>query len=164
MWRVAPMVRIDERAPAGPVPDGREAAAEVDPVADPDDVLDRPVGGEGRQGLVRQRVGGLGEEQQREEARDQEEARAHSRASLPASAPAVKAAGPIAGCVSVCDMSAKRGIGSRQTWAVAAWIVLAALALTGIALNDVSIMLGAGGATLSALRFGFFPASAAGRP
>ncbi len=61
-------------------------------------------------------------------------------------------------------MSAKRGSGSRQIWTVAAWLALAAMAATAIALDDVSIAIGTGVAAIWALCFGFFPASAADRP
>jgi hypothetical protein len=60
-------------------------------------------------------------------------------------------------------MSTRRRIGGRQIWTVAAWFAIAALAVAGIALNDVSVAIGAGVAAAWALCFGFFPASAADR-
>jgi uncharacterized membrane protein YcaP (DUF421 family) len=60
-------------------------------------------------------------------------------------------------------MSAKRGIGSRQIWTLAAWLALAALAVVAIVSNDVSIAIGVGVAAVWALCFGFFPAAAGDR-
>jgi hypothetical protein len=60
-------------------------------------------------------------------------------------------------------MGAKRRIGSRQLWTVAAWLVIAALAVTGVVLEDVSIAIAAGVAAGWALCFGFFPAPTADR-
>jgi hypothetical protein len=60
-------------------------------------------------------------------------------------------------------MSARGRIGSRQIWTVVAWLAVSALAVAGIALNDVSIAIGAGVAAVWALCFGFFPAAAADR-
>jgi hypothetical protein len=60
-------------------------------------------------------------------------------------------------------MSARERIGSRRFWTVAAWLAIAALGVMGMALNDVSIVIGAGVAAVWALCFGFFPARAAGR-
>lgn len=61
-------------------------------------------------------------------------------------------------------MSVKRAADSRRTWTVAAWCAIAALAVIGIALNDVSIAIGVGVAAVWALCFGFFPRSAVDRP
>jgi hypothetical protein len=60
-------------------------------------------------------------------------------------------------------MSAESRIGSRRTWAVVAWLAIAALAVTGIVLNDVSIAIGAGVAAAWALCCGFFRAPAVDR-
>ncbi len=60
-------------------------------------------------------------------------------------------------------MDPKQQLRSRQIWTVAAWLAIAALALIGIALNDVSIGIAAGVAAIWALCFGFFPASTAGQ-
>lgn len=54
-------------------------------------------------------------------------------------------------------MSAEREKGSRQIWTAVTWFALAALAVTGILLEDVSIAIGVGVAAVCALRFGFFP-------
>ena len=69
--------RVERRAATRRVPDGREVAAQVDPVAHPDDVLHRAAGDQCGQRLVRERVCGLGNEQQREDARQQGEATGH---------------------------------------------------------------------------------------
>jgi hypothetical protein len=61
-------------------------------------------------------------------------------------------------------MDARRRIGSRRIWTVAGWLAVLALAVTGIALHDVSIAIGAAVAAVWALCFGFFPAPAADRP
>jgi hypothetical protein len=60
-------------------------------------------------------------------------------------------------------MSARRRISKRQLWTVAAWVVIATLAVTGVLLEDVSIAIAAGVAAAWALCFGFFPAPAADR-
>jgi hypothetical protein len=48
-------------------------------------------------------------------------------------------------------------------WSVAAWIAIAALAVTGIVLQDVSIAIGVAVAAVWALCFGFFPTAAVDR-
>lgn len=60
-------------------------------------------------------------------------------------------------------MSTKRRIGGRQSWTVFAWLALAALGAAGIALDDVSIVIGVGVAAAWALCFGFLPVSATDR-
>lgn len=64
----------------------------------------------------------------------------------------------------VAGVSARRATDGRRAWTVAAWCAIAALAVIGIALNDVSIAIGVGVAAVWALCFGFFPRSAADRP
>lgn len=61
-------------------------------------------------------------------------------------------------------MSARRVIGSRQVWAVLAWLALAALAVAAVVLEDVSLAIAVGVAVVLALGRGFFPPSAADRP
>jgi hypothetical protein len=60
-------------------------------------------------------------------------------------------------------MSARQRSGSWQAWSVAAWIAIAALAVAGIVLQDVSIAIGVAVAAVWALCFGFFPASTVDR-
>lgn len=55
-------------------------------------------------------------------------------------------------------MRYKLGLARRGTWTVAAWLAIAALIVAGIALDDVSIAIGAGVAAVWAVCFGFFPA------
>lgn len=61
-------------------------------------------------------------------------------------------------------MSARRRIGDRKLWTVLAWLLLAALTAAAIALDDVSLAIGAGVAGAWALCVGFFPVATVDRP
>jgi hypothetical protein len=60
-------------------------------------------------------------------------------------------------------MSSWQRINRRRILTVAAWLVIAALAVTAVALEDVSIAIAAGVAVAWAFCFGFFPTPAADR-
>lgn len=60
-------------------------------------------------------------------------------------------------------MGTERRTRGRQIWTALAWLALAILGATAIVLQDVSLAIGVGVAAVTALCFGFLPASAAGR-